>query len=160
MKKNTTIRIATGMMAACLLCGNAYALDAVTQQNSTEIVAAAQQEQTVAASKTGYVYNKYISTTKPTEDPKPSTTQTVYTTADLNVRAQPNTKATVLGTLKKGTEVQTTTLKDGWYTISFAGKTGYISASYTTTTKPGQTTTTGFTMFQRLHGIMMRSIGQ
>ena len=161
MKKNTTIRIATGMMAACLLCGNAYALDAVTQQTDTEIVAAAQQEQTVAASKTGYatanvnvrskpsndaeilgtlskgtqveiigtsgnwyeisfsgksgyVYNKYISTTKPTEDPKPSTTQTVYTTADLNVRAQPNTKATVLGTLKKGTEVQTTALKDGW----------------------------------------------
>lgn len=192
MKKNTTIRIATGMMAACLLCENAYALDAVTQQTDTEIVAAAQQEQTVAASKTGYatanvnvrskpsndaeilgtmskgtqveiigtsgnwyeisfsgksgyVYNKYISTTKPTEDPKPSTTQTVYTTADLNVRAQPNTKATVLGTLKKGTEVQTTALKDGWYTISFAGKTGYISASYTTTTKPGQITTTGFT---------------
>lgn len=54
MKKNTTIRIATGMMAACLLCGNAYALDAVTQQTDTEIVAAAQQEQTVAASKTGY----------------------------------------------------------------------------------------------------------
>ena len=52
MKKNTTIRIATGMMAACLLCGNAYALDAVSQQNSTEIVAAAQQEQTVAANKT------------------------------------------------------------------------------------------------------------
>lgn len=45
MKKNTTIRIATGMIAACLLCGNAYALDAVTQQTDTEIV---------AASKTGY----------------------------------------------------------------------------------------------------------
>ena len=32
MKKNTTIRIATGMMAACLLCGNAYALAACSNE--------------------------------------------------------------------------------------------------------------------------------
>lgn len=191
MKKNAKIRIATGMMAACLLCGNAFALDTAVQQNADETVAVTaqvsegtgQQEQNVAAKKTGYatasvnvrskpsnegeilgtlskgtsveilgsegnwyqisfagktgyVYNKYISLTKPEETPKPSTTKTVYTTADLNVREQPNNKATILGTLKKGTEVQTTALKNGWYTISFAGKTGYISEAYTTTTKP------------------------
>ena len=194
MKKNTKIRIAAGMTTACLLCGNAFALDTAPQQNTEEIAVTAdvsdgtvQQEQNVAAKKigyatanvnvrskpsndgevlgtlskgtsveilgsegnwyqisfagkNGYVYNKYISLTKPEETPKPSSTKTVYTTADLNVRAQPNNKATILGTLKKGTEVQTTGLKDGWYTISFVGKTGYISASYTTTTKPGQTT--------------------
>lgn len=191
MKKNAKIRIATGMMAACLLCGNAFALDTAVQQNADETVAVtaqvsegtAQQEQNVAAKKTGYatasvnvrskpsnegeilgtlskgtsveilgsegnwyqisfagktgyVYNKYISLTKPEETPKPSTTKTVYTTADLNVREQPNNTAKILGTLKKGAEVQTTALTNGWYTISFAGKTGYISASYTTTTKP------------------------
>ena len=191
MKKNAKIRIATGMMAACLLCGNAFALDTTGQQNADETVAVtaqvsdgtAQQEQNVAAKKigyatasvnvrskpsndgeilgtlnkgtsveilgsegnwyqisfagkTGYVYNKYISLTKPDEPTKPSTTTTVYTTAELNVREQPNNTAKILGTLKKGAEVQTTALKDGWYTISFAGKTGYISKAYTTTTKP------------------------
>jgi len=183
MKKNAKIRIATGMMAACLLCGNAFALDATAQQNANETVAVtAQQEQNVAAKKigyatasvnvrskpsndgeilgtlnkgtsveilgsegnwyqisfagkTGYVYNKYISLTKPDEPTQPSTTTTVYTTAELNVREQPNNTAKILGTLKKGAEVQTTALKDGWYTISFAGKTGYISKAYTTTSK-------------------------
>lgn len=182
MKKNTKIRIATGMVAACLLCGNAFALDAAAGQDAeSAVIVTAQQEQHVAAKKigyatanvnvrskpskdgsilgtlnkgtsveilgseggwyqisfagkTGYVYSEYISMTNP------SATKTVYTTENLKVRAQPNTSATVLGTLKKGTEVQTTGLKDGWYTISFAGKTGYISAAYTTTTKPGQST--------------------
>ena len=89
---------------------------------------------------TGYISAKYTtetdpSTPIPTPTPTPET-KTVYTTENLKVRAQPNTSAEVLGTLKKGTKIETYGLKDGWYEIKYEGKTGYISAKYTTETDP------------------------
>ncbi len=83
--------------------------------------------------KTGYISGKYVTTTKP--EVKPTTT-TVYTTGDLYVRAKPNKTSAKLGVLKKGTAVETTGEKNGWYTITYKGKTGYISGKYVTTTKP------------------------
>ena len=87
---------------------------------------------------TGYISAKYTTETDPsTPTPTPTPeTKTVYTTENLKVRAQPNTSAEVLGTLKKGTKVETYGLKDGWYEIKYEGKTGYISAKYTTETDP------------------------
>ena len=83
--------------------------------------------------KTGYICAKYTTEVKPgTEKPTTPATKTVYTTSDLNVRAEPNKNAKKLGVLKKGTEVKTITLKNGWYSIAYNGKTGYISAKYTT----------------------------
>ena len=83
--------------------------------------------------KTGYISAKYTTEVKPgTEKPTTPATKTVYTTSDLNVRAEPNKNAKKLGVLKKGTEVKTITLKNGWYSIAYNGKTGYISAKYTT----------------------------
>ena len=87
---------------------------------------------------TAYISAKYTSETDPSAQPTPtpSQTKTVYTTENLKVRAQPNTSADVLGTLKKGTKVETYSLKDGWYEIKYNGKTGYISAKYTSETDP------------------------
>ena len=87
---------------------------------------------------TGYISAKYTTETDPsTPTPTPTPeTKTVYTTENLKVRAQPNNSAEVLGTLKKGTKVETYGLKDGWYEIKYEGKTGYISAKYTTETDP------------------------
>ena len=83
--------------------------------------------------KTGYISAKYTTEVKPgTEKPTTPATKTVYTTSDLNVRAEPNKNAKKLGVLKKGAEVKTITLKNGWYSIAYNGKTGYISAKYTT----------------------------
>ena len=79
--------------------------------------------------KDGYVYKKYI---KDTEAAPATETKTVYTTADLNVRATPDKAGKKLGVLKKGTAVEPTGLKNGWYTIKYNGKTAYISAKYTT----------------------------
>ena len=90
---------------------------------------------------TAYISAKYTTDTNPSEPtPTPTQTTTVYTTANLKVRAQPNTSAEVLGTLKKGTKVETYGLKDGWYEIKYEGKTGYISAKYTTETDPSTPT--------------------
>ena len=85
---------------------------------------------------TGYISAKYTTETDPSTPTPTPETKTVYTTENLKVRAQPNTSAKVLGTLKKGTKVETYGLKDGWYEIKYEGKTGYISAKYTTETDP------------------------
>ena len=85
---------------------------------------------------TGYISAKYTTETDPSTPTPTPETKTVYTTENLKVRAQPNTDAAVLGTLKKGTKVETYGLKDGWYEIKYEGKTGYISAKYTTETDP------------------------
>lgn len=88
--------------------------------------------------KTGYINAKYTTTTKPADTAKTKTT-TVYTTADMNVRATPNKNGKHLGWLKKGTAVETYKKTDnGWYQIKFKGKTAYISGKYTTTTKPAE----------------------
>ncbi len=90
---------------------------------------------------TAYISAKYTTDTnpsQPTPTPTPSQTTTVYTTANLKVRAQPNTSAKVLGSLTKGTKVETYSLKDGWYEIKFNGQTGYISAKYTSDTNTPQ----------------------
>ena len=94
--------------------------------------------------KTGYISAKYTTETDPsTPTPTPTPeTKTVYTTENLKVRAQPNNSAKVLGTLKKGTKVETYGLKDGWYEIKYEGKTGYVSAKYTTETDPSTPTPT------------------
>lgn len=93
---------------------------------------------------TAYISAKYTTDTnpsnpsQPTPTPTPSQTKTVYTTENLKVRAQPNTDAKVLGTLAKGSKVETYGLKDGWYEIKFSGQTGYISAKYTSDTNTPQ----------------------
>ncbi|MDO4174257.1 MAG: SH3 domain-containing protein [Eubacteriales bacterium] len=94
--------------------------------------------------KTGYISKKYTTTTKPATA---QTTTTIYTTADLNVRAKPDKSGKQLGWLKKGTAVETYGKTNGWYQIKYKGQTAYISGKYVTTTKPttAQTTTTIYT---------------
>ena len=74
--------------------------------------------------------------------------KTCYVTcSSLNVRAESNGSAEVLGTLAYGSSVAVTgEIKEngaytGWYQISYQGKTGYVSSEYLSDTKPsGQDT--------------------
>lgn len=50
--------------------------------------------------------------------------------SNLNVRKEPNTTCAIIGKLAKGTEVEVSSINDGWGTISFNGETGYVSADY------------------------------
>lgn len=56
----------------------------------------------------------------------------VKTTDNLNVRSTRSAKGKKLGQLAKGSKVTVLGSQSGWYTINFKGKTGYISAKYTT----------------------------
>ena len=83
----------------------------------------------------GFVQAKDVSYTKPS-----TTTTRVYVTASaLTVRASASSSGAVLGSLARGAAVDTYGLNNGWYTIKFNGQTAYISAQYTSKTKPSST---------------------
>ena len=54
---------------------------------------------------------------------------------DVNVRSAASTSASWLGSLNKGDVVAVTGIDNGWYKISFNGKTGYVRSDYMTITK-------------------------
>ena len=56
----------------------------------------------------------------------------IVTAKSLNVRAEPNTKGMVLGTLKKGTEVRVMEEKDGWKRVQSDGAApeGWVHGDY------------------------------
>lgn len=93
--------------------------------------------------KTGYVNATYTTSSKPSAVAiqKPSAV-TMYTTVGLNVRSGPSTSAQRLGTLPKGTAIKVTALKNNWYTTTYNGRTGYVSAQYVTSQKPSSVTPT------------------
>ena len=62
---------------------------------------------------------------------------TVYATADLNVRAQNDISAAVLGGIAEGgTIAQTGCTSDGWIQIDYHGTTAYVSADFVSKDKP------------------------
>ena len=85
--------------------------------------------------KTGYVSNSYVSVVSSTPPPAPSTptvTQTyVKTTANLNMRSGSSTAYGVLAVIPGGTTVPVAgRASNGWYQVTYNGKTGYVSNSY------------------------------
>ena len=54
---------------------------------------------------------------------------------DVNVRSAASTSASKLGSLNKGDVVAVTGIDNGWYKISFNGKTGYVRSDYMIITK-------------------------
>ena len=90
--------------------------------------------------KTGYVSRSYLTTSNST----PAVSKTGTATENLNLRDQPGTSGKILTTIPKGKIVTILSEKDenGWYKVSYGGKTGYVSGSYLTTSPSGSTTIT------------------
>ncbi|MEG2018287.1 MAG: SH3 domain-containing protein [Clostridium sp.] len=71
-----------------------------------------------------------------------ATTGTV--TADvLNVRANPNTSSSIIGTLKQNTKVSIIEMSSGWYKVSYNNSTGWVSGDYVKLDSAGAVTSTG-----------------
>ena len=83
-----------------------------------------------------------LSAYKPAEAEKPPITiqelrRTVYTTADVNVRAAGSLDAAVIGGYPRGSGVsQTGITSDGWVQIQYNQETGYIWSEYISAVKP------------------------
>ena len=75
----------------------------------------------------GFVSSKYLSD---------KTTQVVNYTKKyvnvsvLNFRSNPSTKASILGVILKGSEVEVISISNGWSKVEYNGKEGYVSSNY------------------------------
>ena len=54
----------------------------------------------------------------------------ITTPTTLNMRDSSSTAGKVIATIPKGTILTSVSEKDGWYEVSYEGKTGYVSAAY------------------------------
>ena len=85
--------------------------------------------------KEGYVSGEYLTGTTATD--VALGTGTVKCSSSVNFRSAPNTSSTSYGELKNGTAVTVLSTSNGWSKVSYAGKTGYISADYLVTASSG-----------------------
>lgn len=90
--------------------------------------------------KTGYIKQDYVSTTGSTSNNTSASTGTaavVKCSSTVNFRSAASTSSTILGELKNGTAITVLSTSNGWSKVSYAGKTGYISADYLVTASSG-----------------------
>lgn len=90
--------------------------------------------------KTGYIKQDYVSTTGSASNNTSASTGTaavVKCSSTVNFRSAASTSSTILGELKNGTAVSVLSTSNGWSKVSYAGKTGYISADYLVTASSG-----------------------
>ena len=90
--------------------------------------------------KTGYIKQDYVSTTGSASNNTSASTgsaASVKCSSTVNFRSAASTSSTILGELKNGTAVTVLSTSNGWSKVSYAGKTGYISADYLVTASSG-----------------------
>ena len=94
----------------------------------------AQWHQVKYNGKTGYVNRIYVSLDTSIDGYLPSYVATIVNCEeDVNVRSGPSTDSEIIGTAKKGEElniVPQDTLTEGWYQVEYKGRTAYVYAKY------------------------------
>ena len=94
--------------------------------------------------KTGYVSAAFVILDgTATQTPPAPQTKTVYVNtpgSSLNVRSGAGTSFAVIGTLKHGEKITVTDHNNDWYKLTYSGKTGYISKSFTQANAPAAQT--------------------
>lgn len=86
------------------------------------------------AGRTGWISNKYVSIVRSAAPAPGRLPATVRTTAGLNLRTGPSTAYAVLVTIPRGTTVKVSArASNGWYKVGYAGRTGWVSNTYVTT---------------------------
>lgn len=75
--------------------------------------------------KSGYAHGDYL---------KSPAGEVRYTTANLNLRTGPGTSYAVILVIPKGAQVSVLDASGSWFRVSYAGKTGYASSSYLSST--------------------------
>ena len=149
------VRIAvSGALAASMLLPNSLALyqsrvkaDALYLRESPggDIITTLPQDTVVAVlnnssswykvvvnGKQGYVSGEYLTGTLTTDFPVG--TGKIVCDTSVNFRSQPNTSTSVLASLTNGTTVSVVGVSNGWYKVTYGGKTGYVHPDYITFT--------------------------
>ncbi|MGW8564607.1 SH3 domain-containing protein [Isoptericola sp. NPDC055881] len=93
-----------------------------------------------AGTRTGYVATAYLTAKAPSATPGTTTPAARYsyvTVPSLNLRSKPSTSSTVLTRLARGTKVtHVGAASKGWQKVTVGGRTGYVSTTYLSATRP------------------------
>lgn len=74
----------------------------------------------------GYVYAEYLDFINADNGSTESTGTSLEATTAVNVRAAAGNDGSVIGVLSKGEKVTSTGMENGWYKVTYNGKTGYV----------------------------------
>ena len=97
---------------------------------------------------TAYIKSEYLTSVQPVTEEEntssestessnsESTSETVYATTGVNVRAEASADSTRIGALAAGQSITRTGSSGDWSIVSYNGSTGYVKSEYLSTTKP------------------------
>ncbi len=74
-----------------------------------------------------------VSIAHPTVTPAAPIATTLYTTADVRLRAQPSTSAGIVLTVSAGSEIKSTKIDGLWHQVTYGGYSGWIRGDYLAT---------------------------
>lgn len=78
---------------------------------------------------TAYIYTSYLTLTKAAK-PKTTTKMYVVNTETLNIRGKSSSSSTIVGTLKKGDEVNVVSSSGNWTQITYGDGTAWVYSAY------------------------------
>ncbi|WP_086005989.1 SH3 domain-containing protein [Nitratireductor pacificus] len=67
---------------------------------------------------------------------QPSAAETLYTTANVNMRTEPSTSSPILTTIPKGSQVVAVGSRGAWRSVQYRGRAGWVSSRYVSRERP------------------------
>lgn len=115
--------------------GTSYSIILVIPKGATVTVTgySGSWAQVTYSGRVGYVSTSYLASPAPSAEVR-------YITSNLNLRTGPGTGYTVILVIPKGASVNVVSISSGWAKVVYSGRTGYVSATYLSTSIPGSST--------------------
>lgn len=131
MKRKLKIIILFAVILSLMACGKTVTEDEV-QETEQETVVQEQEE------KEEIVEEEIVEEEPVVEEPQIDwdAATSVWTTADLNLRTEPNTSCEKITTFARGTELKKASEADGWAYVKSGDYEGYVSMQYIANEKP------------------------
>ena len=89
---------------------------------------------------TAFIKSEFLTTEQPAASADAEINETVYTTTDVNIRAEASTSSEILGLAEAGSKFTRTMVSGAWSKISYNGQDAYIKSEFLTTEAPAAET--------------------
>ena len=94
---------------------------------------------------TAFIKSEFLTTEQPAASADAEINETVYTTTDVNIRAEASTSSEILGLADTGSKFTRTMVSGAWSKISYNGRDAYIKSEFAEEPKQETNTSDGVT---------------